>query len=200
MFLCSVLPKKTIQVRVHGKAEPLDLPTTSKYYVPLPETWKAALCCFTQSDRVSDLEEQLRLVKDEQERHAKEGKPWEVPPCWRAYKVLPESFEFYIGHDLFPCIDRFKYTRSAEGGDRWDLVRLLPWTWVSLIMYVIIIYLNHIQKEKRSHSRSCTTHYLPFFWGGCILCLGLFACGLVVLPVGTLTFHTAIVHLVTCAA
>jgi len=116
-------PPTIYQVRVHGKAVKSSAEETARYFSELPESWKAGLWAFRQSEEVGSLEEQTRRVNEGLETHTGE---WEVPSTWSAYKIVPESFDFYFGHGLFPAVDRFKYLRRSPDRDEWDLVRLCP--------------------------------------------------------------------------
>lgn len=126
LFLWTNAPPATYQVRVHGKVVRSSKEDTSRYFAELPESWKAGLWALPQSAEIESLEEQLRRINEQIERHKQQHEGWEVPPSWSAYKIVPESFEFYVGHGLFPAVDRFKYSRRSPDKDEWDLVRLCP--------------------------------------------------------------------------
>lgn len=51
-----------------------------------------------------------------------EGRPVPRPESWGGFRLRPQSYEFWQGHDD-RLHDRLLYTRS---GDRWTIARLQP--------------------------------------------------------------------------
>jgi pyridoxamine 5'-phosphate oxidase len=107
------------QVRVEGRAEPVDAEETAAFWAARPADVRLAEWASEQSRPVADraaLEAALRAAR---ERHR--GDP-PLPPHFGGYRVVPARFEFWQGRDD-RLHDRLLYTRAGDG---WTVTRLQP--------------------------------------------------------------------------
>jgi len=108
------------QVRVEGRAETLTEAESDEYFRSRAKASQLGAWASPQS-RPVDSREALELRYAELEReYESSGVP--RPPFWGGYRILPSSFEFWLGRE-HRLHDRFVYRTSGRG---WQLSRLAP--------------------------------------------------------------------------
>lgn len=119
------------QVRVEGRTERLSTEESQVYFDTRARgsrvgAWASAQTSVLQpSDQGDDdgrTELEGRVRETERRFEGQEKIP--VPPFWGGLRVIPETMEFWQGRES-RLHDRFRYTRSEEGGE-WKVERLSP--------------------------------------------------------------------------
>lgn len=108
------------QVRVEGRAAPIDAETSDAYFATRPRGSQLGAVASPQSAVVAG-----RTVLEERLAEAEarfEGRPVERPAHWGGYRVVPHAVEFWQGRPS-RLHDRLRYTRD---GDAWRVERLAP--------------------------------------------------------------------------
>lgn len=108
------------QVRVEGRVERLAEEESDEYFQSRPRESQIGAWASPQSREVPDRDSLERSFGEAAHKYADGKVP--RPPHWGGYRILPDSFEFWIGQD-HRMHDRFLYRRS-EGG--WRRTRLAP--------------------------------------------------------------------------
>lgn len=111
------------QVQINGVAERISSTESAKYFMTRPKESQIAAWVSSQSHKLSS--RQILLQKfNEMKSKIGEGKV-PLPSFWGGYRVKPEEIEFWQGRKS-RLHDRFLYTRSTEGENRWQIERLAP--------------------------------------------------------------------------
>ncbi len=111
------------QVRVEGPCERLTAEESQPYYDTRIRGSRLGAWASQQSQVLRDRAELEDQVKDVERRfEGEESIP--VPEFWGGLRVKPEVVEFWQGRPS-RLHDRFRYTRSEEGGE-WKIERLSP--------------------------------------------------------------------------
>lgn len=115
------------QVIVTGRAERTGRDETVAYFRTRPHGSQLGAWASHQS---SVIESRAELLARYEELHARypEGEQVPVPPEWGGFRVVPETVEFWQGHEN-RLHDRLRYVREAgEGaaGESWRVERLSP--------------------------------------------------------------------------
>lgn len=108
------------QVRVAGRVERLGAEESDEYFQSRPRESQLGAWASPQSDEVVDRDALEQRFHEAAGKFAGQSVP--RPGFWGGYRLLPESFEFWIGQD-HRLHDRFLYRRH-DGG--WKSVRLAP--------------------------------------------------------------------------
>lgn len=109
------------QVRVEGRVEKTSREESQAYFATRPRGSQLGAWASMQS-AVLPGREPLEARLAELERSYPEGTPVPCPPYWGGYRLLPDSFEFWIGRPN-RLHDRHLYTRR---GGAWNVARLAP--------------------------------------------------------------------------
>jgi pyridoxamine 5'-phosphate oxidase len=108
------------QVRVEGRAAPVDAETSDAYFATRPRGSQLGAVASPQSAVVAG-----RTVLEDRLAEAEarfEGRPVERPAHCGGYRVVPHAVEFWQGRPS-RLHDRLRYTRD---GDAWRVERLAP--------------------------------------------------------------------------
>jgi pyridoxamine 5'-phosphate oxidase len=108
------------QIRIEGKIERLPETASDKYFQTRPEGSKVSALISPQSCEIPSreiLEEQAEKFKNEFR-----NKTIKRPSFWGGYRLIPDLFEFWQGHEN-RLHDRFEYFLS---GNEWKIRRLAP--------------------------------------------------------------------------
>lgn len=109
------------QVIVTGRAERTGRDETVAYFRTRPHGSQLGAWASRQS---SVIESRAELLARYEELHARypEGEQVPVPPEWGGFRVVPETVEFWQGHEN-RLHDRLRYVREGES---WRVERLSP--------------------------------------------------------------------------
>jgi pyridoxamine 5'-phosphate oxidase len=108
------------QVRIEGPVERCSEEETERYILTRPRTSRLSAMAARQSEVVESREALEAAVAELAERYRDTELP--VPGDWGAYRVRPETFEFWQHHDD-RLHDRLRYAPDGEG---WRIERLGP--------------------------------------------------------------------------
>ena len=108
------------QVRVEGRVERLAQDESDAYFRSRPRESQLGAWASPQSREVQDRDALEQRFREAAAKYADREVP--RPPNWGGYRILPDSFEFWIGQD-HRMHDRFLYRRHADG---WQRTRLAP--------------------------------------------------------------------------
>jgi pyridoxamine 5'-phosphate oxidase len=109
------------QVRVEGRAAPVDRQESEEYFASRPRGAQLSAWASPQSSAVPSraaLEDRVAVVAREYD-----GRPVPCPPFWGGIRVVASRLEFWQGR-RDRLHDRLRYRRNAHGG--WELERLFP--------------------------------------------------------------------------
>ncbi|HEY1132939.1 MAG TPA: pyridoxamine 5'-phosphate oxidase [Nocardioides sp.] len=109
------------QVRVEGRAVPLDAADVAAYFDRRPRGSRLGAWASPQSREVASRAELTEAYDALDARYAADA-PVPVPPEWGGYRVVPESVEFWQGRPG-RLHDRLVYRRAGDG---WTVSRLAP--------------------------------------------------------------------------
>ena len=118
--LCFFWPRILKQVRVEGKVERVSDGEADAYFASRPRERQLAAWASKQSQPLRSREELLARYKEFEQKFA--GQPIPRPPFWSGYRVVPESFEFWIGHEN-RLNERILYRKTNAG---WEKLLLYP--------------------------------------------------------------------------
>lgn len=108
------------QVRVEGRVERLAEEESDEYFKSRPRESQLGAWASPQSRQVPDRETLEQRFASASGKYA--GRDVPRPPHWGGYRIVPDSFEFWIGQD-HRMHDRFLYRRDGES---WQSKRLAP--------------------------------------------------------------------------
>lgn len=117
------------QVIVTGRAVRTGRDETAAYFRTRPHGSQLGAWASHQSSVIASREELLARYEELAARYPdREQVP--VPPEWGGFRVVPETVEFWQGHEN-RLHDRLRYTRVGDGGDgagtaEWRVERLSP--------------------------------------------------------------------------
>ncbi|WP_327236091.1 pyridoxamine 5'-phosphate oxidase [Streptomyces sp. NBC_01317] len=109
------------QVIVTGRADRVGRDETAAYFRTRPHGSQLGAWASDQSSPIGTREELLARYEDLAARYP-EGEQVPVPPGWGGFRVVPETVEFWQGHEN-RLHDRLRYV--SEGKD-WRVERLCP--------------------------------------------------------------------------
>ncbi|MFJ2648962.1 pyridoxamine 5'-phosphate oxidase [Streptomyces sp. NPDC087420] len=109
------------QVIVTGRADRVGRDETAAYFRTRPHGSQLGAWASDQSSPIGTREELLARYEDLAARYP-EGEQVPVPPGWGGFRVVPETVEFWQGHEN-RLHDRLRYV--GEGKD-WRVERLCP--------------------------------------------------------------------------
>ena len=95
--LCFFWPGLLRQVRLEGPAERVSDEEADQYFASRPRERQLAAWASKQSEPLASREELLQRYRDYEQQFA--GRPVPRPPFWSGYRVVPDWFEFWIGHE-----------------------------------------------------------------------------------------------------
>jgi pyridoxamine 5'-phosphate oxidase len=108
------------QIRIEGPIEKTTAEESDAYFSSRPRDRQIAA---HSSDQSRPIQSRAALDQKVGEVTADfEGRPVPRPDSWGGFRLRPESYEFWQGHDD-RLHDRFRYTRAGEG---WRIERLQP--------------------------------------------------------------------------
>ncbi|MCS0635911.1 pyridoxamine 5'-phosphate oxidase [Streptomyces sp. LP05-1] len=110
------------QVIVTGTAARTGRDETAAYFRTRPHGSQLGAWASDQSSVIGSREELLARYEELAARHP-DGEPVPVPPHWGGFLVVPETMEFWQGHEN-RLHDRLRYVRRPDGG--WETERLAP--------------------------------------------------------------------------
>ena len=113
-------PELERQVRIAGRAEIVDRPTTRAYFQSRPRQSQIGAIASQQSEVIPDREFLENRVADLERELAGQDVP--LPDYWGGYRVVPDELEFWQGRPS-RLHDRLRYRRQAG---EWIMERLSP--------------------------------------------------------------------------
>ena len=108
------------QIRIEGPVERLDAETSDAYFETRPRESQLGAWASEQSQTLASREELDAVYRELERKYA--GREVPRPPHWGGYRVVPESFEFWMAHPG-RLNDRILFTRD---GSAWRRTRLAP--------------------------------------------------------------------------
>lgn len=114
-------PALNVQVRVEGWVNRIDPAASDAYFATRPRLSQLGAHASPQSRPIPHHSVLLERVDEFARRF--EGMPVPRPPHWGGFRVAPELWEFWVGHEG-RLHERFLYTRRPDGG--WDFAILAP--------------------------------------------------------------------------
>ncbi|MFE8913330.1 pyridoxamine 5'-phosphate oxidase [Streptomyces globisporus] len=114
------------QVIVTGTASRTSREETVGYFRTRPHGSQLGAWASAQSTVVGSREELIARYEELAARYP-EGEKVPAPPHWGGFRVVPETIEFWQGHEN-RLHDRLRYVREGEGasGGAWRVERLCP--------------------------------------------------------------------------
>lgn len=110
-----------VQVRVGGPVEEAPAALADELFHQRPRRSQATPWASRQSEVTTLAEMEARMAEVDRTFEGVEALP--RPGSWRAWRLVPEVFEFWAARTR-RLHDRFRYTRRADGG--WQRARLAP--------------------------------------------------------------------------
>ncbi|MFJ6634457.1 pyridoxamine 5'-phosphate oxidase [Streptomyces sp. NPDC091376] len=114
----------TRQVIVTGTAARVGRDETVGYFRTRPHGSQLGAWASPQSSVIPSRAELLRRYEELAARYPA-GEQVPAPPEWGGYRVVPETVEFWQGHEN-RLHDRLRYVRTAEAPTGWRVERLAP--------------------------------------------------------------------------
>lgn len=113
--LCFFWPELRRQVCIRGTASPVADAEADEYFATRPRESQIAAWVSKQSRVLASRD----LLMAEYNAMMKEfaGKPVPRPPFWSGFRVAPDQFEFWVGHQ-FRLNERILYTKDGESWRR----------------------------------------------------------------------------------
>ncbi len=108
------------QIRIEGPVERATAEESDEYFASRPRDRQIAAHSSDQSRPIASRQALDRKVGEVTARF--EGRPVPRPGSWGGFRLRPESYEFWQGHDD-RLHDRLRYTRRGDG---WRIERLQP--------------------------------------------------------------------------
>lgn len=108
------------QVRIHGKVEKVSAAESDAYFSTRPYLSQIGAWASNQSKKIADRDVLLKKTEQLKDKYPEGHVP--RPPHWGGYRVIPESFEFWVGQSN-RLHDRFLYEKDE---DHWKISRLSP--------------------------------------------------------------------------
>jgi pyridoxamine 5'-phosphate oxidase len=108
------------QIRIEGPVGKATAEESDRYFASRPRDRQIAAQASSQSRPIDSRDALDRRVGEI--TAAFDGRPVPRPESWGGFRLRPESFEFWQGHDD-RLHDRLRYTRSGGG---WRIERLQP--------------------------------------------------------------------------
>jgi pyridoxamine 5'-phosphate oxidase len=108
------------QIRIEGPVEKATAEESDAYFGSRPRDRQIAAHSSDQSRPIASRDALDRKVGEVTARF--DGRPVPRPESWGGFRLRPESYEFWQGHDD-RLHDRLRYTRTGEG---WTIDRLQP--------------------------------------------------------------------------
>jgi pyridoxamine 5'-phosphate oxidase len=108
------------QIRIEGPVEKATAEESDAYFGSRPRDRQIAAHSSDQSRPIASRDVLDRRVAEVTARF--DGRPVPRPESWGGFRLRPESYEFWQGHDD-RLHDRLRYTRTGEG---WTIDRLQP--------------------------------------------------------------------------
>lgn len=108
------------QVRITGRAEKTLAAESDAYFSQRPRGSQIGAWASEQSTVIESRDVLTRRIEKLNQQYAGQEVP--RPPHWGGYRVVPDSFEFWINQES-RLHDRFLYTREDQ---QWRWVRLAP--------------------------------------------------------------------------
>lgn len=108
------------QIQIEGKAEKFSSKESDDYFASRGRGSQLGAWASPQSSPISDREALLKRVKELEEEFTDKEIP--RPEHWGGYKIIPESFEFFLYRDD-RLNDRFHFSQSEKN---WTWKRLSP--------------------------------------------------------------------------
>ncbi|MFE7463711.1 pyridoxamine 5'-phosphate oxidase [Streptomyces sp. NPDC057499] len=109
------------QVIVNGRAERIGRDETVAYFRSRPHGSQLGAWASAQSTVIGSREELLARYEELEARYP-EGEQVPAPPHWGGFRVVPDTIEFWQGHEN-RLHDRLRYVRE---GEQWRVERLCP--------------------------------------------------------------------------
>ncbi|MFJ3900245.1 pyridoxamine 5'-phosphate oxidase [Streptomyces sp. NPDC090025] len=112
------------QVLVTGRAERVGRDETVAYFRTRPHGSQLGAWASEQSSVIASRAELLGRYEELEARYPA-GEQVPVPPEWGGFRVVPETIEFWQGHEN-RLHDRLRYVRDAADPETWRVERLAP--------------------------------------------------------------------------
>jgi pyridoxamine 5'-phosphate oxidase len=113
-------PPQNRQVRIEGRTQPAPQEESDRIFANRPRPARISAWASPQSSVIPDRRTLEAHVVREERRHAGEVPR---PEHWGGYRLVPESFEFWQGHES-RLHDRLRFRRDDQG--IWCVDRLAP--------------------------------------------------------------------------
>ena len=113
------------QVRIEGVATTLDHAESAVYFSGRPRPSQVGAWASPQSETIAGREALEARFAEAGARYCDETGAVPCPPHWGGYRLVPDSFEFWLGR-VSRLHDRIRYRRAREHAGAWVIDRLAP--------------------------------------------------------------------------